>query len=237
MPPAGAGVGLRLRSKRYYRLQRSRARANSRAVSPLRAEIPHAGIALASAGAPHPGAARRPSPASEGGEDCTGPAVGPSPRMTLHASREPDEGSGWRASSEPGEGPRRRPTAPHFRTSLTRPEDGGVACTVDGAAAGAAGAHPRGGGGRGGRDAARGSARPAPEDRGRRAGTCERKKGVWRLHGCAPGRAAGTPVEPAAGRFLRGAGDPRGLCLAWAVLRGGRGPRESQSFRGPARRT
>ena len=50
MPPAGAGVGLRLRSKRNDRLQRSRAPANCRGVSPLRAGIPHAGLVPASAG-------------------------------------------------------------------------------------------------------------------------------------------------------------------------------------------
>jgi len=67
--PGCAGVGLRLRSKRYNRLQRSRARANSRAVSPLRAEIPHASPALASAGAPSP---RPPPPQAGEGEHYTG---------------------------------------------------------------------------------------------------------------------------------------------------------------------
>ncbi len=43
--PGCAGVGLRLRSKRYYRLQRRRAPGNCLRVSPLRARIPHAGIA------------------------------------------------------------------------------------------------------------------------------------------------------------------------------------------------
>ncbi len=54
MPPAGAGVGLRLRRAANNAAQRSRAPANCRRVSPLRAEIPHAGLALASAGGPHP---------------------------------------------------------------------------------------------------------------------------------------------------------------------------------------
>jgi RNA polymerase sigma-70 factor (ECF subfamily) len=55
--PGCAGVGLRLRSRRNDRLQRRRAPQTAR-VSPLRARIPHAGIALASAGV----AALRPCP-------------------------------------------------------------------------------------------------------------------------------------------------------------------------------
>ncbi len=42
--PGCAGVGLRLRSARNNGAQRRRARANGRAVSPLRAGIPHAGF-------------------------------------------------------------------------------------------------------------------------------------------------------------------------------------------------
>ncbi len=64
MPPAGAGVGLRLRRRANNARQRSRAPANGRRVSPLRAEIPHAGFALASAPV---GPLPNPSPASRGG--------------------------------------------------------------------------------------------------------------------------------------------------------------------------